>query len=676
MRKVLIALAVTAAAFVVEVPAPAGAAIGPVPARVDAWAFCGVRPSDPTAAAAVASIAASGVSATFGPCNDPAPGDYTVIDPRTRYVDPATYMQLVLLNASVGMKTLVYDARIYSTEADKRDAAVAFWQPVLQHIQAWDVGDEYQPPPSGDWTFLRQRWNTVRNLVTPATGVPPYANHVVEALDDALTDLAGSDQLLSFTRYTGDLGASVARQYDARTRVLMCGINTYDHFGLVPTPTKIREGMYDLVEAGCDRFLVFGGQRVYDSVRFGDKSLVDTTGAPTDWNTAVLEGSGRSSFVALPPARLLETRPGLPTADGRFAGVGPRLGGTVTELDVAGRAGVRRKAVAVALNVTVTNATAPGFVTAYPCDAPRPLAAQVNFPARTDVATAVVVKLAADGRLCLFSPVDTDLLVDLNGYYPPGTSYEPLQPARLLETRADPGLATVDGQFLALGPRTAGQVTELQVRGRGGVPTDAGEAVLNVTVTAPSLPGFVTVYPCDGPRPTASNLNYPANATVTNAVVAPIDATGRVCLFTLVPAELVVDVNGYVPERASFVSVAPARLMDTRPDEGIVTIDGQQARLGLRPAGSTTALIVAGRASISSTARAVVLTVTVTGPTAAGFLTLHACGDPRPLASNLNFTAGTTVANLVTAEIGDNASVCVFTSVPAHLVIDVTNYHP
>lgn len=675
MRKVLIALAVAASAFVLNGPSPAGAAIGPAPTRVDAWAFCGVRPSDPTAAAAVASIAASGVTATFGPCNDPAPGTYTVVNPGTRYVNPATYMQLVLLNATVGMKTLVYDARIYSADGATRDLALAFWQPVLDHIQAWDLGDEYQPDQP-EWNVLKTRWNIVRTFVTPTSHVPPFANHVVEGLDRALLDLPGSDQLLSFTRYTGDLGASVARQYDAKTKVLMCGINTYDHFGLVPTPAKIREGMYDLVQAGCDRFLVFGGERVYDSVRFGDKSLVDTTGAVTDWNTAVLEGSGRSSFVAVPPARLLETRPGLPTVDGRYAGVGPRLGGTVTELDVAGRAGVRRKAVAVALNVTVTNATSPGFVTAYPCDAPRPLAAQVNFPARTDVATAVVVKLATDGRLCLFSPVDTDLLVDLNGYYPQGTSYEPLQPARLLETRADPGLTTVDGQFLALGTRTAGQVTELQVGGRGGVPADAGQAVLNVTVTGPKLPGFVTAYPCDGPRPTASNLNYAANATVTNAVVAPLDATGRVCLFTLVPAELVVDVNGYVPDRASFVSVAPSRLMDTRTEAGIATIDGQQAGLGLRAAGSTTSLIVAGRASIPSTARAVVLNVTVTGPTAAGFLTLHACGDPRPLASNLNFAAGTTVANLVTAEIGDNSSVCVFSSVPAHLVIDVTNYHP
>lgn len=676
MRKVLVAVAVMASALVLSTPSPAPAANTPAPVRADAWAFCGVRPSDPNAAKIVASIKAAGVTATFGPCNDPAPGTYTPVDPGDRYVAPETYMQLVLLNATVGLKTLVYDPRIYSPVGATRDAAIAYWTPVLRHIQAWDVGDEYQPPPSTDWPPLVQRWNTVRTFVTPTTGVPPYTNHVVEALDRALLDLPGSDQLLSFTRYTGDLGASVARQYDAKTRVLMCGINVYDHFGLVPTPTKIREGMYDLAEAGCDRFLVFGGARVYDSVRFGDRSLAERTGEPTDWNTAVLEGSGRTSLIPVGPARLLETRAGLPTVDGRYAGIGVRPGGTVTELEVGGRAGIDRQATAVALNITVTNALSPGFVTAYPCDAPRPTAAQVNFPARTDLATAAVVKLSADEKLCLFSPVDTDLIVDVNGYYPEGTSFAPLQPARLLETRTDPGLTTVDGQALGEGPRTAGQVTELRVAGRGGVPTDAGEAVLNVTVTGPKGPGFVTVYPCDAPRPTASNLNYTANATVTNAVIASLGGTGRVCLFTLAPADLVVDVNGYVPDRASFVSVAPSRLMDTRPDEGITTIDGQQARLGLRPAGSTTQLLVTGRASVPADAAAVVLNVTVTGPTAPGFLTVHPCGEPRPLTSNLNVATGATVANLVTAKIGTGGAVCLYTSVPAHLVVDVTNYHP
>src|ERR1700692_4901979 len=90
-------------------------------------------------------------------------------------------------------------------------------------------------------------------------------------------------------------------------------------------------------------------------------------------------------------------------------------------------------------------------------------------------------------------------------------------------------------------------VTALTVAGRGGVPVDAEAVVLNVTVTEALGPGFVTVYPCGSERPTASNLNYVVGSTMPNAVIAKVGANGQVCLYTLAPVHLIVDVNGYFP---------------------------------------------------------------------------------------------------------------------------------
>ncbi len=56
---------------------------------------------------------------------------------------------------------------------------------------------------------------------------------------------------------------------------------------------------------------------------------------------------------------------------------------------------------------------------------------------------------------------------------PAGSSFSALTPARLLETRSGPGIATVDGAQLGAGPVAAGSVTQVQVAGRGGVPADA-----------------------------------------------------------------------------------------------------------------------------------------------------------------------------------------------------------
>src|SRR5262249_19628740 len=95
--------------------------------------------------------------------------------------------------------------------------------------------------------------------------------------------------------------------------------------------------------------------------------------------------------------------------------------------------------------------------------------------------------------------------------------------------------------------RGSGWITEVQVAGRAGVPADAATASLNVTATDTQSAGFVTVFPCGQPVPTASNLNFRAGDTIANAVISRIGDGGRICLYNYAPTQLVVDVNGYLP---------------------------------------------------------------------------------------------------------------------------------
>ena len=67
---------------------------------------------------------------------------------------------------------------------------------------------------------------------------------------------------------------------------------------------------------------------------------------------------------------------------------------------------------------------------------------------------------------------------------------------------------------------------------------------LNVTATNPDGLGFLTVYAC-GPREAVSSLNYLTGQTVANAVITPISATGTICLFSLAPTDVIVDINGW-----------------------------------------------------------------------------------------------------------------------------------
>ena len=128
---------------------------------------------------------------------------------------------------------------------------------------------------------------------------------------------------------------------------------------------------------------------------------------------------------------------------------------------------------------------------------------------------------------------------------PPTSGYVSLDPVRLLDTRPDGG--TSDGLFHPGTKLAAGQEIRLQVGGRGGVPTTAAAVVLNVTVTEPDAPGYITAYPCDTPRPNASNLNYTTGQTIPNNVIVKTGTNGTVCLYTQQTTHLIADINGAFP---------------------------------------------------------------------------------------------------------------------------------
>jgi uncharacterized protein YkwD len=106
------------------------------------------------------------------------------------------------------------------------------------------------------------------------------------------------------------------------------------------------------------------------------------------------------------------------------------------------------------------------------------------------------------------------------------------------------------------------------------------------------------------------------------------------------------------------------------------TVDGQFADLGMRGAGVTTSLVVAGRGGVPGDARAVTLNVTSTGSLSGGFATVYPCGSPRPDTSNLNFAPGQTVANAVTTKVGAGGAVCIYNNAATHLIVDVNGYFP
>jgi lysophospholipase L1-like esterase len=126
---------------------------------------------------------------------------------------------------------------------------------------------------------------------------------------------------------------------------------------------------------------------------------------------------------------------------------------------------------------------------------------------------------------------------------PAGQWFGSLTPARLSDSRTPN--STVDGLHAGGGPIGAGNVIEIQVTGRGGVPANASAVALNVTAAGAFAAGFATVFPCGQPLPVASNLNFQAGQDIPNTVIAKIGTGGKVCIYTDKTTHLLADVNAW-----------------------------------------------------------------------------------------------------------------------------------
>ncbi len=279
-----------------------------------------------------------------------------------------------------------------------------------------------------------------------------------------------------------------------------------------------------------------GGIEVYN-----DRGSVDVLVDVLGWFPT---GAG---FTGLTPARLFDTR-NAPTVDGQQSGGGPLGAAARTSIRVSGRGGVPTTGVgSVALNVTAVGSTGDSYLTVWPGGGERPVASNANVDRGRTVANMVIVPLGADGTVQAYNDAGrVDVVIDVLGWFAPGGVFTPLPGTRLMDTRDAP---TADGLFRNSGPVPAHAPLELQVTGRGSIPSSGvGAVVLNVTAVGPTAASFVTVWPTGLAVPTASNLNLTSGRTTPNMVIVQVGAGGRVSLLDDAGSvDLVVDVLGWFP---------------------------------------------------------------------------------------------------------------------------------
>ncbi|MDE9365223.1 putative Ig domain-containing protein [Luteipulveratus sp. YIM 133132] len=380
-------------------------------------------------------------------------------------------------------------------------------------------------------------------------------------------------------------------------------------------------------------------------------SLVTTSLASAAPGSAVATASTPIGYGYAPlvsPQRTVDTRVG--------RGASRLVAGVSVAVPVGLDSWVPADAKAVVLNVTVLSAAQSGWLSLVPSGASSASGSAVNFPAGQAVPNQVIVRPGSAGAVDVTASTAADLLIDVVGYVEKDALVEPLDSARVLDTRPSAAVS-------------AGETRQVPVAGKGGVPASGVAAVIvNLTAVSTSS-GWLTAYPTGQTRPSSSTLNY-AGATRAAMAVLKVGSDGSFSVYSSASTHLLVDVIGWVPQSSpAYVALNPSRLMDTRTGLG-----APRARV---PARGSVTLQVAGRGGVPTTGVAAVeLTLAAVNPATSGYVSAAATNASGAPTSVLNFPASKTFANSLTATLDTQGRLSIYSSAQTDLLVDVVGYLP
>jgi len=387
--------------------------------------------------------------------------------------------------------------------------------------------------------------------------------------------------------------------------------------------------------------------------------------------------TGPMHFAAITPCRVADTR----NANGPFGG--PSIAGQTSRAFVIPNSpcGIPATAGAYSLNVAVVPKKTLGYVTVWPAGQNQPTVATLTSLDGQVRSNAAIVAAGANGAISVFATDDTDVILDINGYFNStsaatvarnahgysaaatasgASAFYPLTPCRIADTRnaagplGGPGLAAESTRSFPIADSSCG------------VPAGALAYSLNFAAVPKGPLGFLTAWPTGQPQPLVASLNAVTGTVTANAVIVPAGANGAVDVYATNDTDLVIDIDGYFAAPGagglSFYAGTPCRVLDSRDPQGTPPFNGE---MGVD--------VTASPCGLPATAQAFVFNATVVPPGPFGFLTMWPEGEPQPVAATLNALDGAITSNMAIVPT-TNGSISVFGSNPTYLILDNFGY--
>jgi hypothetical protein len=250
-------------------------------------------------------------------------------------------------------------------------------------------------------------------------------------------------------------------------------------------------------------------------------------------------GANNLAFYPVTPCRIADTR----SLPGPFGGPSMGAGQTRSFAILSAFCGIPATAQAYALNMTVVPSGALSFLTTWPAGQSQPFVSTLNSLTGSVTANAAIVPAGSNGAINVYVTNQTDVIIDINGYFaPPGGVGEllfyPANPCRVLDTRNSVG--GLGGPSM-----TARQTRDyLIANGSCGLPPTAKAYSLNATVVPSAALAFLTLWPTGQSQPFVSTLNSFDASVVANAALVPAGLGGAVSAYVTNATDLILDING------------------------------------------------------------------------------------------------------------------------------------
>jgi hypothetical protein len=178
-------------------------------------------------------------------------------------------------------------------------------------------------------------------------------------------------------------------------------------------------------------------------------------------------------------------------------------------------------------------------MTVWPTGETRPVVSTLNDIPGQIIANAAIVVAGTGGNVSVYPASDTDLVIDINGYFatagPNGLSLYGVQPCRVIDTRKIGGGLPFSGTL----------TPPVDVVDTGcGTSSLAQAYVFNASVVPQGPLGYLTLWPDGAGQPMVSTLNALDGSISSNMAIVPSN-NGSVDAYASGITQLILDISSY-----------------------------------------------------------------------------------------------------------------------------------